>query len=1581
MPDSDLPLTPLHEIDQACDAFEAAWASGSRPKIEDFLGIMNGTERSAKLTELIALEVILRSLAGEVPSPDDYRARFPGESAVVRSAVERGLRTGETYQDSPRARAASPPSEQATPTESPRWQGSTLPLGEIESRPLEPTPVTIGRFERIQRIAPGGFSDVYRGWDPGFERVVAIKVPRRGPHGGFDAALLNDARSASKLSHHGIVRIFEPITMEDGRLAVAMQYVAGTTLDQLLRRERFSPTRSAILIRKVAEAVQHAHEHDLVHRDLKPSNVLIDEQGEPIVADFGLAIEGGSRGRPGEVAGTPPYMAPEQVRGETHRIQARTDIWAIGVMLYRALTGELPFPARERAAIFDEVLHRNPPSPRRLNPDVPVELARITMRCLSKRMEDRHETARELAQDLAEWLKADLLGPVAEPGRHGLVGGTDLGTTVLSKGLRSYDGEDAGFFLSLMPGPRGRGGFPESLRFWKERIESRSTGGARQVPRAFSVGVLSGPSGGGKSSVVRAGLLPRLDESVRRVFVEATPSTTEARLLAELRQEIPELPTGDDLAEAVAAVREARAGLEPSGKVLLVIDQFEQWLQAHPVLDLNLPLVRALRQCDGARIQALLLVREDFWPPLSRFFRLLEVRLSEGVNLASVELPDVAHARHILVEFGRACGRLPRSEPLGPAASQFLDEAVEGLRGLDGRVVPVRLSLFHEVARRHDWDPDTLKKLGGMSGIGVTYLKQSFDSPSAPPASRSCRKAAQKILRALLPAPGAVIRGVVRSATALAEAAELADRPHESAEVLRILDTELRLMTEVDPEGIADGDSPGLGDAGEATAAPPGERYYQLVHDDLVSSIRNWLAEDERSTSQGRARLRLATITAVWSDSPGSKRLPSLTEWIGILWHVPPRLWSPEASRMLTAASRHHAFRIAAAAFLLVSLSYLGRTWQRRADAKTRAAQVLGYDLAALRAIFSEIDRDRDELMPLFREAESDPGPSVGRRINVLVLLFRLDPTPERAKALCELACSSEPEDLVILRETLASAPGQVPTLDLWAIVRHSNTDRPTRLRAASVLAALQPAGPDWAEHAPAIAAAWLAEEPGRLARWLKLLDPAASGLLPKIAEALSLTDVQPSTFRPLILALTERGRAAETVSALIAILDEFDRQPEPPLAKIQERDLLARRRASAVAALAELGTLDRVWPMLRHREDPRLRAFLIDILARFAVNPRAMLDRLKVKDIDATELQGVLMALGEMVEARPDRLDLEARRGLAESAKTLALEHDDPGVHSAAGLVLRRIGRADLLAAAEASSGVANAPVGRNRWYVGPNGHAFAVAQLGSGWIGAQPYEEGYDPVETRQYLQVGRTVAVSTTEVTFGQIRRLHLGTKHDRSAGPWDDHPANSVNWYLAVRYCNHLSDQAGLPRCYPEPIGPGMTIDAQAVQAGGYRLPTEAEWELLCRTGTVTSKPFGDSDALQDRYACGWVNSGDRTLPVGRFLPNELGLFDTLGNVWEWCHDGTQIDDPNRPGRKLPGYPKGTPEVPATEPLEEEIIEPPHVECEPSRVTYRGLRGGAYDYANSHARSGKRSESKPGGAANFDGFRIVRTITPN
>ncbi len=228
---------------------------------------------------------------------------------------------------------------------------------------------------------------------------------------------------------------------------------------------------------------------------------------------------------------------------------------------------------------------------------------------------------------------------------------------------------------------------------------------------------------------MKAGLVPRLSGGIVPLVIEATPLETESRLLRTLQRRYSGLAENQTLITALTALRKGAADLQGQ-KVLLVFDQFEQWLHAHAEAETELAL--ALRQCDGAHVQALLLVRDDFSMAVARFMDALEVPIVQGHNFATVDLFSVKHARKVLLKFGQAFGQLPSdSAALTAEQTRFLNEAAEGLAQA-GQIVPVRLALFAEMIKDRPWTPRTLKEVGGTEGVGVAFLERSFSVQANP---------------------------------------------------------------------------------------------------------------------------------------------------------------------------------------------------------------------------------------------------------------------------------------------------------------------------------------------------------------------------------------------------------------------------------------------------------------------------------------------------------------------------------------------------------------------------------------------------------------------------------------------------------------------------------------------------------------------------------------------------------------------------------------------------------------------------------------------------------------------------------
>lgn len=273
----------------------------------------------------------------------------------------------------------------------------------------EQLPRQLGRYRLTQLLGEGGFAHVYRAFDSELSREVALKVPRKDRFSTKQklSQFLEEARVCAKLEHPGIVRIYDVGWLATDVCFIAMELCSGGSMDLIAKRaEKVAPQRAAELVADIAEAIHVAHLKGLVHRDLKPSNIMFGADGRPRIADFGLAMpEELQLDHPGEVAGTLPYMSPEQVRGESHLLDGRSDIWSLGAILYQLLSGRRPFLGDQRQ-LTEQILKREPKPLRQVVEDVPVELEHICLKCLRKPISDRWATARDLADQLRNWLNA-----------------------------------------------------------------------------------------------------------------------------------------------------------------------------------------------------------------------------------------------------------------------------------------------------------------------------------------------------------------------------------------------------------------------------------------------------------------------------------------------------------------------------------------------------------------------------------------------------------------------------------------------------------------------------------------------------------------------------------------------------------------------------------------------------------------------------------------------------------------------------------------------------------------------------------------------------------------------------------------------------------------------------------------------------------------------------------------------------------------------------------------------------------------------------------------------------------------------
>ena len=1376
--------------------------------------------------------------------------------------------------------------------ESPLIEGTILSadLSQTQYYSEQSAPTRLGRYVIEGFLGTGGFGLVYRARDEQLDRAVAIKVPHqhRVQTESDRLQYLSEARTVANLDHPGIVPVYDYGVLEDGRCFVVSKLIDGRNLAQVIAVNRPSLETSVEFMISVAETLNYVHCQKLIHRDIKPSNLLVDRENRIYVADFGLALHETDASQHLAGAGTPNYMSPEQAGREGHRIDSRTDLFSLGSAMYELLTGTRPFPGTTYEETIQKLLNDDPVPLTTHDPSMPAELNRICMKLLSKRSSVRYQSGQELASDLRHYQSPPVLG-LAES-HHLSQPPTSVSPEtkgqVVPRGLRAYDRHDAYFFLQLLPGPFDREGLPESLSHWQRWVKH-----SEDLPELHRIGVIAGPSGCGKSSLIRAGLIPLLDKTVSSLIIEATVDRTETQLSSALDSRFPVLASEATLTDKLAAIRRGQ-GLPAGRKLLIVIDQFEQWL--HSVHEREHPeLIRALRQCDGQRIQCIVLVRDDFWLALNRFMEAVETPLVVGQNVKLVDLFDLPHARKVLTRFGRAYERIPTTLDTPSAETRrFIDQAVEYL-SKDGKVFPVHLSLFAEMVKTRDWVPTTLQQLGGAVGVGVQFLRESFSAAHAPVGQRIHEDAARRVLDGLLPEVGTEIKTRHRTREELVALSGYGEDPKRFQSLMEILEGQLKLISPVDV----------MDHSRSSAESRVVELHYQYSHDFLVPSIREWLYSEQRKSYRGRCHLLLTEQTSAWVKQPVRRNLPLWRDWIQYRCLLRPSSLTVPERRFLKAANQQLGLQTLLGLCLMV-LSIVGlqnyRNWSR---GHALLDQLHTTSVASAPDIIHQMQPYRWYTTGALERAITAVQPGSSEELKLRLADVKWN--PGSAQPLLQLALQSEDvESNLIVREALLPFAEQCRD-ECWKSVEEglnsiaTDARRQRAFRAVLLLAKLdlpedQDSQERWkpvSEHLSEWTIQWVMSHPDDYRRLVDGMRPVAALLTPRFRDSLGKPESDRERSATRFLRDFHAGDSQVlTELSLISspwqweyLLPSRDKIAEEWLRDAMKSTALPvdelqrdHHLSTAAALLLSRSADSELWNMLKRSANPGTRSNLIDRIPLLQVELNAVEKQLSVQS-DPGIVSGLLLTLGNYPGVQ-GRLAERTRQRIRELFET----DPDSGVHSAAEWLMQhcQIPRNPTILI---TNGVTRKP--EFQWRVTAEGHVMIR-------------------FDGRQTPGIGREFELCATEVTVKQYLTFSPHKHYKVLHAPTADCPINIVKWPEVIQYCNWLSKQHQLTTdqfCCPPSLTDDQLHDTfPDLTRSGYRPPSRAEWEFACRAGTQSRWYFGSDPDLLGRYEWFYDNSvivdpHDRTMysishPVGLMKPNDFGIFDMYGNTREWCADG-------------------------------------------------------------------------------------------
>ncbi|HID53677.1 MAG TPA: hypothetical protein EYP41_16790 [Anaerolineae bacterium] len=709
------------------------------------------------------------------------------------------------------------------------------------------TGTTLGKYKLYARIGSGGMARVYKAYQPSLDRYVAVKVMHAhlAEEDEFVQRFEREAASVARLRHPHIVQVYD-FAVENELYYMVMEFIAGPTLNaeldvRSLSDEPFTLEETSLIITNLASAIDYAHVRGMIHRDIKPANIMFTNEGQIVLADFGIAR---MRGTPtftmtGMIAGTPAYMSPEQARAK--RGDTRSDIYSLGVILYEMITGRQPFTSDSPIDILRQQAETPLPPPASFKSGIPPAVEEVLYKVLEKEPDDRYQTAGDLARALQQatgltsyqLVTAVGITTIAEPPqvddepftpvRSHFVAG-DMACPY--RGLYKFREEDASVFY-------GREAFTERLQ--------------TAVANQPFVAVM-GPSGSGKSSVVFAGLIPELRQEDGWLIIPMRPENQPFRALAnalvpylepdmsqtDQSQEQTKLAQGlaDGVVQFNNIIQRILTRSPEINKILLVIDQFEELYTLCPNPEIRTRFLDVL--LDMADIQSF---QGD--PSFRLVITLRTDFLSQA--LTHREFADALQDNDIKL------GPMTRRELSRAIANPARKQGVLFETGLVARILddvghePGNLPLL-EFALTELWEKPSdgrlshegYTEIGGVEGALARYADEEYGKLNETQQEQAHRIFIQMVR------PGAGTEDTRRPATR-------SELGRENWQLVQTLADKRLVVT---------------------SRNPAGEETVEVVHEALIrgwGQLRQWMAED-RSFRAWQDRLRAALRQWQMSD-------------------------------------------------------------------------------------------------------------------------------------------------------------------------------------------------------------------------------------------------------------------------------------------------------------------------------------------------------------------------------------------------------------------------------------------------------------------------------------------------------------------------------------------------------------------------------------------------------------------------------------------------------------------------------------------------------------------------------------------